>query len=59
MPAVPKKNWSVEQRWPTKKAREAADEAIEALGQDETMATYVDTWLSVYFANGGIEKKPK
>lgn len=53
------KSWSVEQRYPTKKAREAADAAVDALDEREPMTVYIDTWLETYRANGGIEKRPK
>jgi len=54
-----KKPWSVEQRFPTKKAREAADAAIDALSETEPMTVYIDRWLETYRAHGGIEKRPK
>lgn len=53
------KQWSVEQRFPTKKAREAADAAIDHLPETEPMTEYIDVWLLTYRANGGIERRPK
>lgn len=51
-----KKVWTVEQRFPTKLAREAADLAVDRLPISETMATHLDVWLEVYFSNNGIDK---
>ena len=50
--------WTVEQRFPTKRARDAADVAIDALPETAPMTEYVDTWLRVYREAGGVEKKP-
>ena len=52
------KTWTVEERFPTKKARDAADETIDVLPVDEPMTTYLDVWLETYRAAGGIERKP-
>lgn len=49
---------SVEQRFPTKRAREQADAAIDELAETEPMHVYIDTWLRVYRAAGGMERKP-
>lgn len=51
------KKLTVEQRYPTKKARELADEAIDALSESDSMTLYIDTWLAAYKAAGGMEKK--
>ncbi len=48
---------SVEQRYLTKRARELADAAIDALPETEPMTTYIDVWLETYRAAGGLEKK--
>lgn len=48
---------TVEQRFPTKHAREKADEAIDELLENEPMNVYVDTWLAAYKSAGGLEKK--
>lgn len=50
-----KRDDSLERRFPTKRARDAADLAIDALDVHETMQTYIDTWLRVYKEHGGIE----
>lgn len=51
--------WTVEQRWPTKRARDVADAAIDALPETEPMTTYIDVWLAAYLAAGGVEKRPR
>jgi hypothetical protein len=51
--------WTLEQRFPTKVAREKADAAIDALTESEPMTTYIDTWLATYRAAGGLERRPK
>lgn len=52
-----RKPWTVEQRFPTKHARDEADAAIDALEENEPMSRYIDTWLAAYRAAGGIEKR--
>jgi len=47
---------SVEQRFPTKRARELADAAIDKLPLDAPMSRFVDEWLQTYEAAGGIDK---
>ena len=54
-----KKSWTVEQRFPTKHARELADKAIDDLAEDAAMTVYIDTWLAVYRAAGGLERERK
>lgn len=44
-----------ERRFPTKRAREAADAAIDAMASDSIRET-VDAWLAAYKAAGGIER---
>lgn len=51
--------WTVEQRWPTRHARDAADKAIDALPETAPMTEYIDVWLAAYRSAGGIEKRPK
>lgn len=51
------KTWSVERRFPTKHAREKADDAIDALPETAPMHVYIDTWLATYRAAGGVEKR--
>lgn len=53
------KPWTIEQRFVTKAARDAADVAIDKLDTQEPMTTYLDTWLATYRAVGGIEKTPE
>lgn len=48
---------SVAARWPTKRARELADAAIDALPETAPMTEYIDTWLATYKQHGGIEKR--
>lgn len=50
-----KKEPTLEQRFPTKRARDAADEAIDALDVHEPMHVYIDTWIRVYRESGGLE----
>jgi len=55
---VKRKGWTMEQRYPTKAARDAADDAIVALDPKAPMTLYVDVWLATYKEHGGIEKPP-
>lgn len=57
----PKKSTDVEReaKWwrenfPTAKAREAADRAVDALPPSATMAQHTDTWLAAYDAADGL-----
>ena len=52
-----KKSWTVEQRFPTKHARELADKAVDDLPESAAMTVFIDTWLAAYRAAGGIEKR--
>jgi hypothetical protein len=40
------------EHFPSSAARDAADRAIECLG-DEKMSTYIDTWVTAYLKAGG------
>lgn len=51
-----KKPWTVDKRFPTKRARDLADLATDTLTGEDTMSTYIDVWLAAYLAAGGIEK---
>lgn len=51
---MPKK--TVEQKYPTKKARDAADKAIDKIDVNEPMCVFLDEWITAYRANGGIER---
>ena len=42
--------------FPTARARDAADKAIDALDPKEPMTTFLDVWIAAYIAAGG---KPK
>ena len=53
------KPWTVEQRFPTRAARDAADRAIDALPESAPMTEYIDTWLAAYRAAGGVERQAK
>jgi len=48
---------SVEQRFPTRRARDLADAAIDALCPTAPMTEYIDVWLATYKAAGGVEKR--
>lgn len=50
------KQWPVEQRYPTKRARDLADQAIDRLPESAPMTAYIDTWLQVYRNAGGVER---
>ena len=45
-----------EKRYPTKRAREAADAVIDAMPNDLPMTAFLDAWLAAYRAAGGIER---
>lgn len=47
-----KKDW-LEQKFPTARAREAADKAIEPLASSLPMTEFIDTWYIAYVAAGG------
>lgn len=51
------KPWTVEQRYPTRRARDFADAEIEKLAEDDPMWKYIDVWLASYRVAGGIEKR--
>lgn len=53
-----RKTWTVERRFPTTSARDAADRAIDALPASEPMSAYLDLWLATYRAVGGVEREP-
>lgn len=53
------KPWTLEERFPTKTAREKADAAIDALPVSAPMTEYIDTWLRVYREAGGVEREPR
>jgi hypothetical protein len=54
----PKLTPALEKRFPTKRARDHADQAIDALPASLSMSTYMDVWLASYRAAGGVEKRP-
>lgn len=45
-----------EARFPTKKARAIADKAIDDMSNNDPMTAYIDAWIAIYKAAGGIEK---
>lgn len=45
----------VRRRYPTQRAREAADAAIDALPDAATMAAHIDEWIGAYLAAGGAK----
>jgi hypothetical protein len=52
------KNPEAESEWfqkhfPSSRAREAADKAMDALSVTEPMAVFMDRWIAVYIASGG------
>ena len=44
-------------RFPTARARDAADKAVDELPLTAPMTAYVDRWLEVYREAGGVEPK--
>lgn len=44
---------SIEQVYPDRRAREAADKAVDDLSLDATMLMYIILWEETYLANGG------
>lgn len=58
-PKAWKVKFDLEQRFPTRAARDAADAAIDALPATAPMTEYLDAWLAAYRAAGGIEKAPR
>lgn len=49
----------LEQRFPTARARDVADKAIDALPESAPMTEYIDTWLAAYREAGGKEVRPR
>ena len=47
---------TIEQRYPTKAARDKADEAIERMPETMPLTAFVDEWLTTYRRYGGIER---
>ena len=43
----------MEKMYPDKKARDAADEAVDHLSNDEPMTRFIILWEEIYLANGG------
>lgn len=52
-----RKRLTFEQRYPTKRARDLADAAIDKLPESEPMSAFIDTWFATYKASGGVEKR--
>ena len=52
------KSWTVEQLFPTKRARDLADATIQAMPVTEPTWAFYYEWIRVYRANGGVEKMP-
>lgn len=44
------------ERFPSARARDAADDAVDTLDAHAPMSAYVDTWIAAYRAAGGREK---
>lgn len=42
--------------YPTRAAREAADKAIDALPDSESMARHIAVWVDAYRAAGGLRE---
>jgi hypothetical protein len=49
---------TMEQRFPTKTARERADAATDELSTKEPMYVFVDCWIAAYFEAGGLMVLP-
>lgn len=47
------KKRTVEQTYPTKRAREIADAVVDAMSNDATMLEHIVAWEEAYFAAGG------
>lgn len=47
----------VERRFPTKRARELADEALDEIPESEPLSRFIDRWLEVYREHGGVERR--
>lgn len=54
-----KKEMSIEERFPTKRARELADAAVDALPLTTPIGECMDLWRMAYKAAGGIDKREK
>ena len=50
---------TLRKRFPTARARWAADKAVDRLDVNASMAVYIDTWVAAYRAAGGKEKEYK
>ena len=44
-------------RFPSARAREAADKAVDELPLTAPMTSYVDAWIAAYRKAGGLEPK--
>lgn len=49
---------TLEQRFPTQRAREIADRTTDEISADAPMTTFIDRWLEAYFAAGGLFLAP-
>jgi hypothetical protein len=49
--------WTIEQRFPSRAARDKEDDAIDSLPEGAPMSEHIDTWLVTYRAAGGVERR--
>lgn len=52
-----KRKKTLDERFPTKAARERADAAVDCLDVHLPMHEFIDTWVAAYRAFGGVEPK--
>ena len=48
---------ALKERFPTARARDAADRAVDELPLTAPMTAFVDKWIEVYRKVGGVEPK--